>query len=182
MREGRDMQEREQREMELKQSGAPSLQELHESPCYQLPPKERRALAAVIECIEGIPCNPCETSCPQGAITVGDEITNLPVVDLEKCTGCGICVAACPGLAIYLKKYLFKENLAYIAFPFEYLPLPEEGQTVHMVDRLGHRVCDGTVLRVVKIKKNDRTAVVHVSYPNEFYEEVVNMQRLPRTD
>ena len=173
------MQQREQNEKGLKEQGAPSLQELHESPCYQLPPKDRRALAAVIECIEGIPCNPCETSCPQGAIIVGDEITNLPVVDLEACTGCGICVAACPGLAIYLKKYLFKENLAYIAFPFEYLPLPEEDQTVHLVDRYGQVVCDGTVLRVVRIKKNDRTAVVHVSYPNAYYEEVVNMQRLP---
>jgi len=82
-------------------------------------------------------------------------------------------------LAIYLKKYEFKENLSYIAFPFEYLPLPPEGATVQMVDRYGEYVCDGTVLRVVKIKRMDRTTVVHVSYPNDYYERVVNMKRLP---
>ncbi|MBN2858699.1 MAG: 4Fe-4S binding protein [Sphaerochaetaceae bacterium] len=165
-------------QQELKVCGAPSLDELHASPCYQLPPQDRRALAAVIECVEGIPCNPCETSCPQNAITVGEEITALPVVNLEACTGCGICVAACPGLAIYLKKYLFKDDRAYIAFPFEYLPLPKEGETVTMVNRLGESVCEGTVLRVVKIKKMDRTAVIHCSYPNRFYEEVVSIRRL----
>jgi ferredoxin len=70
------MDRKDTNEKGLKITGAPSLEELHGSPCYQLTAKDRRALAAVIECIEGIPCNPCETSCPVGAITVGDEITN----------------------------------------------------------------------------------------------------------
>lgn len=164
----------------LKISGAPNLEELRATSSYQLPSPERKLLAAVIECIEGIPCNPCETSCPQHAITVGSEITNLPIVDLEKCNGCGICVAACPGLAIYLKKYSHQGGLSYIAFPYEYVPLPQKGELITMVDRLGQAVCEGKVLRVVKIPKNDKTAVVHATYSNEFFEEVVNMQRLER--
>ena len=162
----------------LKITGGCSLIELHSSPCYQLPGLNFTHPVAVIECIECIPCNPCETACPQHAITVGDEITNLPIMDMDACTGCGICVAACPGLAIYLKQQMIRQGLSMIAFPYEYLPLPTPGQEVHLVDRLGEDVCKGTVLKVVLIKKNDRTAVVHVSYPAEFYENVVNMKRL----
>lgn len=36
----------------------------------------------------------CSVSCSFGAITMSD--TNLPVVDVEKCTACGDCVEACP--------------------------------------------------------------------------------------
>lgn len=162
----------------LKISGAPSLDELREAAGYRLPDAGTDHPVAVIECIEEIPCNPCETACPRHAITVGDEITGLPVVDMDRCTGCGICVAACPGLAIYLKQRRYAEGLSYIAFPFEYLPLPDPGQQVDMVNRYGDVVCRGTVVRVVKIKRNDRTTVVHVSYPQEYFESVVNMRRL----
>ncbi|MDH4139012.1 MAG: RnfABCDGE type electron transport complex subunit B [Coriobacteriia bacterium] len=36
----------------------------------------------------------CARACPFSAITMDDR--NLPVVDLEKCTGCEVCVAECP--------------------------------------------------------------------------------------
>lgn len=161
----------------LKVDGAPTLEELRASPGYVFPGEDRARPAVVIECIEGIPCDPCETSCPFGAITVGEEITNLPVVDLEKCTGCGICVAACPGLAIYLKQRTYGNGESLIAFPFEYLPLPEAGQAVEMVDRFGETVCPGRIVKVVLSKKNDRTAVVYAAYPGEFFENVVSIAR-----
>lgn len=36
----------------------------------------------------------CVRSCPFGALTMGEN--GLPVVDPQKCTGCGACEAACP--------------------------------------------------------------------------------------
>ena len=49
----------------------------------------RRGRVACIECVQEIPCNPCEGICPVGAITVGEQITNLPHLQEQKCTGCG---------------------------------------------------------------------------------------------
>jgi len=42
----------------------------------------------------------CEVSCPFDAIHVKEE--GLPVVDKEKCTGCGQCVKACPKMLLEL--------------------------------------------------------------------------------
>lgn len=165
-------------ERRLKESGAVSLEELHQTPEYILPDGRYVKPVAVIECIEGIPCNPCETACPVNAIVIGEDITTLPVIDPSICTGCALCVAACPGLAIYLKQQEFRPGVSYIAFPYEYLPLPEKGAQITMVNRRGEALCGGIVERVIKSKRFDRTAIVYATYPMEFYEDVVNMARL----
>ncbi|TAN58966.1 4Fe-4S dicluster domain-containing protein [bacterium] len=47
------------------------------------------------ECFYGcIGYGTCAHACPFGAITMNEE--SLPVVNEDKCTACGICVAACP--------------------------------------------------------------------------------------
>ena len=40
-----------------------------------------------------IGCMKCQKNCPNGAITVVD---NLARIDYDKCTGCGVCVEGCP--------------------------------------------------------------------------------------
>jgi Na+-translocating ferredoxin:NAD+ oxidoreductase subunit B len=40
-----------------------------------------------------IGCSLCTKKCPEGAITMEN---NLPVIDYDKCTGCGICAEICP--------------------------------------------------------------------------------------
>jgi len=40
-----------------------------------------------------IACGKCARVCPEGAITMEN---NLPVIDIEKCSGCGTCVEGCP--------------------------------------------------------------------------------------
>lgn len=162
----------------LKSTGAPSRAELEAA--GMLPGAWQFASGAClcIECIEEIPCNPCETACPQGAIAVGSPITNLPVLDRTQCTACGLCIPACPGLAIYMKDGSGDE--AVIRFPYEYLPLPVAGQTVTMCDREGQPVCAGTIKRVDRPARNDRTAVVTALFDKTRIADVVSMVRLPR--
>ena len=135
-------------------------------------------LLADIYCIEPIPCNPCETSCPFGAITVGEEITNLPLVEADKCRGCGICLAVCPGLAIRLIKEEHGPDTSLVAFPYEYEPLPDKGQTVRVVDMQGVELGDGTVTKIQKPLKDDPTRVVYVEVAREIASQVNSMKRL----
>ncbi|MDD4439239.1 MAG: 4Fe-4S binding protein [Tissierellia bacterium] len=165
-------------EHSLKTTGSPSLGELYKSPAF--PTKERlhKGPIAIIECIEEIPCNPCESSCPKGAITIGESITNLPEMDFEKCIACGMCITACPGLAIYIKDYTYSDTKALLSFPYEYYPLPKAGDIVQAVDRQGNYVCDAEVIKVRNPKSYDHTAVITIEYPKEYFEEAVNMKRI----
>ena len=71
--------------------GFPSMEEIKEANGW---PDEERFLkgpVAVVECVQQIPCNPCESACPFHAIHIGEPITNTPKVDKETCIGCGMC-------------------------------------------------------------------------------------------
>lgn len=127
---------------------------------------------AIIECIQEIPCNPCEDSCPFHAIFIGEDISKNPILDLEKCTGCGTCVSVCPGLAIFLENKSYSDTLGYVELPFEYLPIPNVGDVVRALDRSGRVMCEGKVLRVTKTRRNDRTVVLRLEIPIEFVDEI----------
>jgi Fe-S-cluster-containing hydrogenase component 2 len=131
----------------------------------------------VIECTEEIPCNPCEAMCEKGAITVGKPITNLPVFDGKKCGGCGLCLAPCPGQAIFLVDITQKED-ELVSFPFEFLPLPSIGDRVIGLDREGRSVTEAVVERVSKVKRNDRTPIVTLRVPDGLAMMVRSMKRL----
>ena len=148
----------------------------------RISPAERmeKGRVAVIECVQEIPCNPCEAACRFGAITVGERITSLPCLDGEKCTGCGMCVAQCPGLAIVIIDKNYSETEASIDFPFEYLPLPAAGDSVRAVDREGRPVCEGRILRVMQAPAYAGTCVVSMAVPKDCVDRVRSMQRLKR--
>jgi Fe-S-cluster-containing hydrogenase component 2 len=156
----------------VKYTGIPSEEELLASPGRPSRERMEKGPVAFIECVEDIPCNPCEEACPFGAITVGLPITNLPVLHGDQCTGCGLCIAQCPGLAIFKVHLNYTETTSLVEFPYEYCPLPEEGDTVPCGDRNGDYVTQGKVISVKNAKVNDGTAVVGVEIPKAYCLEV----------
>lgn len=146
-------------------TGVPSKEELAKIPGMPSEARMAKGPVAVIECVQEIPCNPCEAACPFEAIGVGEPITSLPVLDEEKCTGCGACVAACPGLAIFTVNMAYSETEAAVAFPYEYRPLPAKNDLVEAVDREGKVVSRGRVLDIKMPKAFKQTAVVTLAVP-----------------
>jgi len=137
---------------------------------FPLPSPERlqQGRVAIIECVQEIPCNPCVDICPRAAITIVGNITNPPVIDFQKCNGCGLCVANCPGLAIFTVDETLSDETAEIGIPFEFRPLPEKGEIVQALDRAGQTVCTGQVVQIRNPRSYDRTPVVFISVPKAF--------------
>ncbi len=164
----------------VRYTGVPSKEELAACPGRPTEARMRKGRVACIECVQEIPCNPCEGICRFGSITVGEQITALPVLHEDSCTGCGLCVANCPGLAIVILDKSYSETEGTVDFPFEYLPLPAEGDEVDAVSRGGEVVCRGTVLKVTRVKSYAGTAVIRLRVPLEYVDEVRSIARLPR--
>jgi sarcosine oxidase subunit alpha len=121
----------------------------------------------VIRCVQEIPCDPCQASCPEGLITLGDSIMGRPQYHGD-CLGCGECVTVCPGLAINLVVNDYDESgdKALLVLPFEMsidrVPL---GSEVSTVDMEGNRVGTGTVFAVRSRPEQDRRLLLAVEVP-----------------
>lgn len=143
-----------------------------------VPTQERyeQGAVAVIECVQEIPCNPCEAACAFGAIAIGDPITTLPTLNEGKCTGCGLCAAKCPGLAIFIVNKAYSDTTATVGFPYEYIPTPAVGDVVRGVDRKGEDLCEAKVVKVMNPASFDHTPIVTIEIPKELADEVRNMK------
>ncbi|SES65138.1 4Fe-4S dicluster domain-containing protein [Anaerobranca gottschalkii] len=140
----------------LKKTGIPTDEELKKV----FPSEERikQGPVAIFECFQEIPCNPCESSCPKGAVKIGEDINKIPVVNHDICNGCTNCVGACPGLAIFVVEQ--KGDKGKVTIPYEFLPLPKEGELVIGLDRRGEPVTKCKVIKIRNNSKLDRTAVI----------------------
>jgi len=127
-----------------------------------------KGLRPIIECTQNIPCNPCQDACNKGCITIGDNITSLPIVNTDAtCIGCGLCVSACPGQAIFLLDESYAPGYASITLPYEFYPLPPIGSKGYALNRSGQIVCDAEVIDLKTTKAFDKTHLLTITVPVE---------------
>ena len=163
--------------MSLSATGVLTTEYLKETGRYPSEERMKKGPVAVCECVEEIPCNPCESSCPFHAITIGENISQLPCVALDECVGCGTCIAACSGLAIFVLDKSYSQEVGSVSFPYEYLYSFSVGDTVGAANRSGEKICEGTVKKILNTKKADRTTVITLEVPIGCVDEVRSIYR-----
>jgi len=135
-----------------------------------------KGMVAIIECVQNIPCNPCQEACPRHAIKPFAVMTDNPVIDHNLCNGCGLCIGSCPGLAIYVLDLNYTETSSLIKIPYEMLPIPEPEQKVDLFNRSGELIGFGKVIKVQTLKHNPKTRIVWVEIPKELYKIARNIR------
>lgn len=133
-----------------------------------VPPARRldaKRPVAMIECIQEIPCNSCALACKMGAIRM-ENVTDIPEVDFDKCTGCMACAMVCPGQAIFLLRA--ENGMGYVTLPYEFLPVPKAGDLARAFDREGRILGKSKVARVLPPERNSGTALVTIEVPEEW--------------
>lgn len=164
----------------IEQRGFPTLDEIKTINGYPTEERFQKGKVAVIECIQGIPCNPCESACAFQAIRIRGNIVDKPSIDYDNCKGCGQCIAKCPGLAIFIIDDTYSDLETAITFPHEFLPLPRKGDKIQAVNRAGEIVTEAIVLDIDTSNANDGTALVTIAVPKKFRDDVRGIKRQGR--
>jgi sarcosine oxidase subunit alpha len=128
-------------------------------------PVREKGVFPIFHCYQEVPCNPCTSVCPAGIIrTEGDKITGLPyITDLDACTGCGSCVAVCPGLSMILVDYRKDRGHPLVTLPYEiWRDRVEVGQKIPITDVDGAILGYYPVVKISTRKKYPGTLLVQV--------------------
>ena len=78
-----------------------------------------------------------------------------------------MCVAACSGHAVFLVDDDIGDGFASVTLPYEFLPLPEKGETGMALGRDGKELCEASVLDIKTAKAFDQTALLTIKVPAE---------------
>lgn len=158
--------------MSIPTNGIPAKEELEQV----IPASEilTKGPVVIVECFQNIPCDPCAVSCPSGAIQPFEDINDLPAVDYKKCIGCGLCIASCPGLAIFVVDVNYSDTETLLKIPYEMLPLPKNGQLVSGLDRSGCKVADVKVAKVQRTK--NKTNIITIIVPKDLAMVIRNIK------
>ena len=158
----------------LKKTGVPTKDQV----MAEFPDESRinEGPVVVIECFTEIPCNPCTIACKFDAIHIGEDINKRPKVTEKNCIGCSVCLSKCPGLAIMLVDGSKSEEYVHMTIPYEFYPLPEEGDLVEGLDREGKYLEDVKILKVANPKSYDRTPLIKVEVSRKYMYDFRNIR------
>jgi NADPH-dependent 2,4-dienoyl-CoA reductase/sulfur reductase-like enzyme/Fe-S-cluster-containing hydrogenase component 2/bacterioferritin-associated ferredoxin len=161
-------------------------------------PEREEGVFPIFHCYQEVPCNPCTSVCPVGAIrTERDYITGLPyIIDYDACTGCGSCVAVCPGLSMILVDYRDDAEYPLVTLPYEiWRERVEVGQKVPVTDVDGailgyypvekistRRKFPGTLLVQVKVDKKVAKAAMGIWVQDQQIEPSLIYEKEPPPD
>ena len=82
-----------------------------------------------------------------------------------------MCVASCSGQAIFLIDEEYEDGYASVTMPYEFLPLPEKGDTGIALDRSGKEVCPAEVVGVRSAKAFDHTNLLTIKVPTDMVDK-----------
>ena len=154
----------------LQETGIPTKEDVQKV----TPPDARFAKGpcVIVECFQEIPCNPCVDACKAKAITKARDINDLPKVDFDKCNGCGVCIAQCPGLAIFVVDKTYSPTHAVVPIPYEFVPVPEKGQFACGLNRAGEDKGWFEVVRVMSGGPKNKTTTVWLAVQQDLAMEI----------
>ena len=145
--------------------------------------QEEEGVYPVFYCNQEIPCNPCTSVCPNEQIeTLDDLITQLPFFKgEEECTGCGKCVAVCPGLAVILKDYRKDKDNPLVTFPLELSAKKlEKDQNVIVVSN-DTELGEFKVHRARILNEFPKTQLITIKLPSKISKQAVAVKLIKST-
>jgi thioredoxin reductase/Fe-S-cluster-containing hydrogenase component 2/bacterioferritin-associated ferredoxin len=141
-------------------------------------PEHEQGVFPVFHCSQEIPCNPCTSICPQGAIQIeGGDILGVPTFNEQDCVACEQCVAVCPGLAVTLVDYRKQVGEALVTIPYEFPGNTlEVGQAVTVLDTLGQVLGNVPVVRTRSPRFADHAVLVKVRAPLAIAKQIAGIR------